>query len=112
MVNPGIYLKKKLAKLENSLEPFHHTHNPIAYPIAAPKIEKMLHKAAKYNAFCLLLIQSGINNTSGGIGKNDASAKEIPHRALGPVGFSASDKTQSYSFLIKFIPLIIIEYSN
>ena len=112
MVKPGIYLKKKLAKLENSLAPFHHTHNPIAYPIAAPRIEKMLHNAAKYNAFCLLLIQRGINNTSGGIGKNDASAKEIPHRALGPVGFSASDKTQSYSFLIKFIPLIIIEYSN
>ena len=42
---------------------------------------------------------------------NDASAKEIPHRALGPVGFSASDKTQSYSFLINFIQLIIIEYS-
>ena len=45
------------------------------------------------------------------MGKNDASASEIPHSALKPLGFSAHDNTQSYNFLIEFRKLIIKEYS-
>ena len=47
VVKPGMYWKKKFAKDENSLGDFHHIHEPIAYPIAAPNMENMLHNIAK-----------------------------------------------------------------
>ncbi|MFQ5751992.1 MAG: hypothetical protein ACE5HI_08340 [bacterium] len=43
-----------------------------------------------------------INNTSGGIGKNEDSAKAKKNRAQDAYGVSAQCKTHSYSFLIKF----------
>ena len=39
---------------------------------------------------------SGMSKTSGGIGKKDASAKDIPANAFDPEGFSAHARTQSY----------------
>jgi hypothetical protein len=52
------------------------------------------------NAFSRFPNARGISNTSGGIGKKDASAVEIRPNAAGPDGFSAHDKTQLYNSLM------------
>ena len=44
--------------------------------------------------FFLFPIARGINNTSGGIGKNIASIKEIKDNIFGPDGLSEKDKIQ------------------
>ena len=61
----------------------------------APKIEPTLHKRANLKDFDLRPNANGISNTSGGIGKKDASAKARTNRTRGPDGRSAHFKTQS-----------------
>ena len=56
------------------------------YPKPAPKTEDTLQIRLKVKALFLLPIAKGINNTSGGIGKNEASQKEIAPKAFGPEG--------------------------
>ncbi len=59
-------------------------------------MDEILHTIPKRIERSLLPSAKGINNTSGGIGKKEASAKEIPARAFGPEGLSAHPNTQSY----------------
>ncbi len=54
----------------------HHKDFPIKYPITPPIMDDILHKNAKWSAFCLLPRHKGINNTSGGIGKKKDSDKD------------------------------------
>lgn len=44
----------------------------------------MLHMSAKENDFFLTPNANAINNTSGGMGKNDDSANARMKRAMGP----------------------------
>ncbi len=79
------------------------------YPIPAPATDEMLQIKLNFKALFLLPIAKGINKTSGGIGKKEASQKEIVPNAFGPEGLWAHYKTQSYIFLINFIGLFIIK---
>ena len=65
-------------------------------------MEEILHKKANKNALLLLPIHRGINKTSGGIGKNDASENDNMVREICPLGLSANRRTQSYMFFKKF----------
>ena len=67
----------------------------------APTIEKQLHINAKIYIFFLFPRQRGISNTSGGIGKKDASENDSIASDISPLGFWARSSTQSYNFLIK-----------
>ena len=67
----------------------------------APTIEKQLHINAKKYIFFLFPRQRGISNTSGGIGKKDASENDSIPSDISPLGFWARPRTQSYNFLIK-----------
>jgi hypothetical protein len=66
-------------------------------------IDPILQIKANLNAFSRFPNARGISNTSGGIGKKDASAVEIRPSAAGPEGFSAQDKTQLYNSLMWFM---------
>ena len=98
--NPGILSKKNWAKTENSFGFSHQSHNPIPYPNPAPRIEEIVQRIPKDKAFSFLPRARGIKRTSGGIGKKEASANEIPASTFGPEGLFAQLKTQSYNFLI------------
>jgi hypothetical protein len=63
-------------------------------------IDPILQIKANLNAFSRFPNARGISNTSGGIGKKDASAVEIRPSAAGPDGLSAHDKTQLYNSLM------------
>jgi hypothetical protein len=63
-------------------------------------IDPILQIKANLNAFSRFPNARGISNTSGGIGKKDASAVEIRPSAAGPDGFSDQDKTQLYNSLM------------
>jgi len=65
------------------------------YPMTAPIIEQTLQIKANRYAFKREPNANGINSTSGGIGKKEASAIDSTPNALGPLGFSDQDKTQS-----------------
>jgi len=73
--NPGILLKKKLAKPVNSPSDEIHTKCPMAYPIKAPDTEPIVQIAAYRNDFKVLPMASAISKTSGGIGKKTDSEK-------------------------------------
>ena len=62
----------------------------------------MLHKKANKNALLLFPMHKGINKTSGGIGKNDASENDNIDREIFPLGLSANRRTQSYMFFKKY----------
>ena len=61
----------------------------------------MLQIKAKLKDLLLLPRASAINNTSGGIGKNEASENANKKSAMLPYGVSAQLNTQSYNFLIE-----------
>ena len=46
-------------------------------------------------------MHKGINRTSGGIGKNDASENDNMDKEISPLGLSAKRRTQSYIFFKK-----------
>jgi hypothetical protein len=60
---------------------------------------------ANHQAFEGLPSVIAINNTSGGRGKKEDSAKAKPKRAGTPYGESAQDSIQSYNCLTKSIPM-------
>ena len=66
----------------------------------------MLQIKANLKDLLLLPRASAINNTSGGIGKNDASENANKKSAMLPYGVSAQLNTQSYNFLIEVNNLI------
>ena len=61
----------------------------------------MLQIKANLKELLLLPRASAINNTSGGIGKNDASENANKNSAMLPNGVSAQLNTHSYNFLIE-----------
>ena len=61
----------------------------------------MLQIKANLKELLLLPRASAINNTSGGIGKNDASENANKNSTMLPYGVSAQLNTQSYNFLIE-----------
>ena len=97
-MNPGIRSKNKRANQENWPIPSHHKNDPIAYPNIAPKIEPKEQINAKRKAFTLRPKAKGINKTSGGIGKNEASEKDNIDNDLNEFGFSDKPRTQLYNF--------------
>ena len=66
-------------------------------------MEPTLHNKANLNALDLKPNARGINRTSGGIGKNEASANESKNKTRGPDRRSDHFNTQSYIFLIHYI---------
>ena len=106
-MNPGIRSKNKRANQENWPIPSHHKNDPIAYPNIAPKIEPKEQINAKRKAFALRPKAKGINKTSGGIGKNDASANAIRPSINGPYFEFDHFNTQLYRSLNQFIYLFI-----
>ncbi len=73
------------------------------YPKIPPNTEDNVHIVAKKKAFVLFAITIGIKIISGGIGKNELSAKEIMLRKNG--AFLCEDflRVQLYSFRNIFI---------
>lgn len=61
----------------------------MAYPKRAPEIDPIVQFAANLKAFDLAPKTRAINNASGGMGKNDASANANINKANGPYGVSA-----------------------
>ena len=64
----------------------------------APIIDKQLQINAKKYTFFLFPRQRGISNTSGGIGKKDASENDSIPNDISPLGFCARPRTQSNNF--------------
>ena len=73
------------------------------YPTTPPKTENNVQINPKYIDLFRSPSASGISNKSGGIGKNEASAKAIPPKAFTLFGLFARDKTQLYMLRMKFI---------
>ena len=69
--------------------PSHHKKYPIPYPKIPPIILAILQIIEKYNAFFRAPRAKAINNTSGGMGKNEDSANANTNRAIGPYGVFA-----------------------
>ena len=67
----------------------------------APIIEKQLQINAKKYTFFLFPRQRGISNTSGGIGKKDASENDSIPNDISPLGYWAIPRTHTYNILIK-----------
>ena len=82
---------------------------PIAYPTTPPKTDDKVHMKAYVQALVLLAIIMGISNTSGGIGKNELSAKDIMLNTHEEYLCSAFFNVQLYSDLNKFIYLVGVE---
>ena len=68
----------------NSFEGVHQRKCPIAYPNKAPSTDPTKQINANLKAFFWKPRTSAINSASGGIGKNDASAKASKKSATGP----------------------------
>ena len=82
---------------------------PIAQPATPPMTEDKVHIRAYVQALVLLAIIMGISNTSGGIGKNELSAKETILNTHEEYLCSAFFNVQLYSDLNKFIYLVGVE---
>jgi hypothetical protein len=61
----------------------------MAYPAKAPRTEAMVQLAANLKAFVCAPSTNAIKRVSGGIGKNDDSAKARINRATAPYLVSA-----------------------
>ena len=79
-----MFVKKKLAIPLNSFDGVHHKKCPIAYPAKAPITEPIVQFAANLKAFVCAPSTNAIKSASGGIGKNDDSAKARMNRATAP----------------------------
>jgi hypothetical protein len=79
-----MFIKKKLAIPVNSFEGVHHKKCPIAYPAKAPRTEPIVQFAANLNALVCAPSTKAINSASGGIGKNEDSAKARINKATAP----------------------------
>ena len=79
-----MFVKKKFAIPVNSFEGVHHKKCPIAYPAKAPRTEPMVQLAANLKAFDWAPSTNAIKSASGGIGKNEDSAKARINRAAAP----------------------------
>ena len=87
-------LKKKFANGVNVVGELHHKNDPMPYPIIAPKIDPNEQIRANLKDLFCDPKHSAIRRTSGGIGKNEASAKAINPKANGPYLESAHFNTQ------------------
>ena len=88
-------LKKKFAIGVNVDGELHHKKEPIPYPTIAPKIDPNEQISPNLKDLFCDPKHSAMSNTSGGIGKNEASAKAINPKASGPYLESAHFSTQS-----------------